>query len=199
MSNNLDFLTFWSDEQTLFIRRILWLIIFKELRISMEDYQDFTVNDIGVKCRSKREVYTVLSSESGIFLPPISDATQKYLRAVMLGDKNHVKCSEVKVIRVLHLEGLRTKDILQWARERVDIDRYIPDYEYQKEPNREWFVNLVNTLLEEDFREFINDKWRSRERKVINNKNLGITAKEKFIEIFKNSRSVSTSRGKRIS
>ena len=199
MSNNLDFLTFWSDEQTLLIRRILWLIIFKELRISIEDYQYFTVNDIGVKCRSKREVYTVLSSEGGIFLPPISDATQKYLRAVMLGDKNHVKYSEVKVIRVPHLEGLRTKDILQWARERVDIDRYISDYEYQKEPNREWFVNFVNTLLEEDFREFINDKWRSRERKVINNKNLGITAKEEFIEIFKNSRSVSTSRGKRIS
>ena len=57
-------------------------------------------------------------------------------------------------------------------------------------------MNILNTLLEEDFREFINDKWRSRERKVINNKNLGITAKEKFIEIFKNSRSVSTSRGK---
>ena len=57
-------------------------------------------------------------------------------------------------------------------------------------------MNLVNTLLEEDFREFINDKWRSSERKVINNKNLGITAKEEFIEIFKNSRSVSTSRGK---
>ena len=172
---------------------------FKELRISMEDYQDFTVNDIGVKCRSKREVYTVLSSEGRIFLPPISDATQKYLRKVMLGDKNHVKCSEVKVIRVPHLEGLRTKDILQCARERVDIDRYIPDYEYQKEPNRKWFVNLVNTFLEEDYREFINDKWRSSERKVINNKNLGITAKEEFIEIFKNSRSVSTSRGKRIS
>ena len=74
----------------------------------MEHNQDFTINDIGVKCRSKREVYTVLSSEGGIFLPPISDATQKYLRAIMLGDKDHVKCSEVKVIRVPHLEGLRT-------------------------------------------------------------------------------------------
>ena len=78
----------------------------------------------------------------------------------------------------------------------MDIDRYIPDYEYQKEPNREWFVNLVNTLLEEDFREFIDSKWRAREQKVIQNKNLGVSARDEFIEIFKNSRSVSTSRGK---
>ena len=162
----------------------------------MEDGLDFTVNDIGIKCRSKREVYTVLSSEGGIFLPPIVDATQKYLRALMLGDKSYVKCSEVKVIRVPHLEGLRVKDILHWARERVEIDRYIPNYEYQKEPNREWFVNLVNTLLEEEFKEFINDKWRARELKVIKNKNLGITAKNEFVEIFRNSKSISTSRGK---
>ena len=71
------------------------------------------------------------------------------------------------------MEGLRTKDILQWAREKMDIDRYIPDYEYQKKPNREWFTSLVNTLLEEDFREFINSKRRAREQKVIKNKNLG--------------------------
>ena len=162
----------------------------------MEDGLNFTVNDIGVKCRSKREVYTMLSSESEIFLPPIVDATQKYLRALILGDKIYVKCSEVKVIRVPHLKGLMVKDILHMARERVDIDRYIPDYKYQKEPNRKWFVNLVNTLLEEGFKEFINDKWRASELKVIKNKNLGITAKNEFVENFKNSKSISTSRGK---
>ena len=112
----------------------------------MEHSQDFTINDIGVKSQSKREVHTVLSSEGGIFLPPISDATQKYLRAIKLGEKDHVKWSEVNVIRVPHLEGLRTKDILQWVGEKMDIDSYIPNYEYQKEPNREWFTNLVNTL-----------------------------------------------------
>ena len=164
----------------------------------MKNEQDFTVDDIGVKCRSKREVYTVLSTEGGIFLPPISDATQKYLRAIMLGDKNYVKCTTVKVVRVPHLEGLRIKDILSWARERIDIDRYIPDYDYQKEPNRELFVNLVNTLLEEEFKEFIRAKLRARETKVIKNRNLGITAKDEFIEIFKHSKSVSTSKGKRI-
>ena len=94
------------------------------------------------------------------------------------------------------MEGLRKKNILQWAREKIDVDRYIPDNEYQKESNRKWFTSLVNTLLEKDFKKFINSKWRAREQKVIKNKNLGVTASEVFIEIFKNSRSVSTSRVK---
>ena len=98
------------------------------------------------------------------------------------------KWSEVKVIKVPHLQGLKVKDILNWARKRVEIDRYILDYDYQKEPNREWFVNLVNTLLEDDFKNFINDKWRAREQKVIKSKNLGVTVQNEFIEIFKNSK-----------
>ena len=97
----------------------------------MEYEQDFTVNDIGVKLRSKREVYTVLRTKGGIFLPPISDATQNYFRSIMLGSKSYVRCTEVKVVRVTQPEGLRIKDILLWERERIDIDRYIPDYDCQ--------------------------------------------------------------------
>ena len=50
--------------------------------------------------------------------------------------------------------------------------------------------------LENEFKAFINDKWRARELKVIKNKNLEINVKDEFVEIFKNSKSISTSRGK---
>lgn len=53
----------------------------------MDMFEDYNVNDVGVKCRSKREVYTVLTTEGGLYLPPMQDATQKYLRALMLGEK----------------------------------------------------------------------------------------------------------------
>ena len=33
----------------------------------MEDFHEFTVDIIGTKCRSKREVYQVLGIEGGIF------------------------------------------------------------------------------------------------------------------------------------
>ena len=50
--------------------------------------------------------------------------------------------------------------------------------------------------MENEFKAFINDKWRARELKVIKNKNLEINVKDEFVEIFKNSKSISTSRGK---
>ena len=54
--------------------------------------------------------------------------------------------------------------------ERKDLDRYIPDDDYQKEQKREWFVNLVNTLLEVEFKDFIRVKLKARETKVIKNR-----------------------------
>ena len=81
--------------------------------MKIENDQSFTIADIGVKYRIKCEVYTVLRSEGGIFLPAISNVSKKYLRAIILEDKNYVKYSEVKAIRVPHLEGLSVKDIQQ--------------------------------------------------------------------------------------
>ena len=162
----------------------------------MEAEDDFTVNDIGIKCRSKREVYSVLTSEGGLYLPPMANCTQKFLRGVLIGDKSYIRCKDVRVIKVPHLDGLRVKGILGWARERVDIDRFLPEYEYDKEPSREWLCNVIHTLLDKQFTDFIIEKQRLREKKVITNKNLGIEAKPEFIKIFRESNSVSTSKGK---
>ena len=176
--------------------RLSKLSLIKSIQTPMEYYQEFTINDIGTKCKSKHEVYTALSTEGGIFLPPTADATQIYLRAMLMGDKDYIKWSEMKIIKVPHLEGLRVKDILNWAREIVEIDRYIPDYDYQKEPNREWFINLVYILQEDEFKVYVSDTLRVYEQKVIKNKNLGVTTRNEFIEIFRNSKSISISKGK---
>ena len=162
----------------------------------METEDDFTVNDIGIKCRSKREVYSVLTSEGGLYLPPMPDCTQKFLRGVLIGDKSYIRCKDVRVIKVPHLDGLRVKGILSWARERIDIDRFLPEYEYDKEPSREWLCNVIHTLLDTEFTDFIIEKQRLREKKVITNKNLGIEAKPEFVQIFRKSNSVSVSKGK---
>ena len=68
---------------------------------------------------------------------------------------------------------------------------WIPEWK-----EREWFVSIVNTLLEEDFKDLINDNWRACEQKVIKSKNLKVPVQNKFIEIFKNSKFISASKGK---
>ena len=72
----------------------------------------------------------------------------------------------------------------------------MPDYAYQKEPNREWLCNIVNILIKDEFQEYINENVENRKLELINSQNLGIKAKPEFINIFKYSQSVSTMRGK---
>ena len=53
-----------------------------------KSYQ-LTISEISLKAISKKEVYTILSIESGIYLPPISDANQSYLRGILTGKKKY--------------------------------------------------------------------------------------------------------------
>ena len=76
----------------------------------------------------------------------------------MWGDKLYLKCSEVKVCKVLHLKTLNRADFIEFAKEKTNIDEFLPDYNYQKQPNRKWLWNILNTVIGERFRDFIKKK-----------------------------------------
>ena len=46
----------------------------------------------------------------------------------------------------------------------------MPEYEYNKVPQRELIRNIVNTLLQDKFKEYIINSMRAREKKLISNK-----------------------------
>ena len=72
-----------------------------------------------------------------MYLLPIQDSTQQYIRQLMMGKKNYVKSEDIKVIKVPHYKGLTVVKILNFARNKRDIQSYLPDYKYSKEHNRE--------------------------------------------------------------
>ena len=72
----------------------------------------------------------------------------------------------------------------------------MPKYEYNKEPNRLWLCNLINTLIPEKFKEFINSRIKKRNKELIESQNLGVKINREFIDVFKNSQSISTMKGK---
>jgi len=57
----------------------------------MNQEQPFIVNDLATKSRSKTEFYNMLTREGGIYLPPTKEASQRFLRKVMVGEKLYVK------------------------------------------------------------------------------------------------------------
>ena len=71
----------------------------------MDIVADFTIDDLAVKCRSKLKFYSILATEGEIYLPLMQDATQKYLRDVLRGQKLYIKWKVVKLCSYL-----KTKD-----------------------------------------------------------------------------------------
>ena len=78
----------------------------------------------------------------------------------MHGDKRYIKLNNVLVIQVpqYQYKGLYAKDIMKFARSKIKIDDYLPEFEYNKEPNRQWLCNVVNSLILEDFQSFIDEQ-----------------------------------------
>ena len=163
----------------------------------MEPSDVLTVNDIATKWKSKTEIYNILAREGNVYLLPKQDATQKYLRELLLGKKLYIKSSEVIVIQVPQYVWLRVRDLLKFAESEVKIHKILPKYEYNKDPNRLWLCNLINTLIPGKFKEFITSRIKKRNQVLISSQNLGISVKREFIDVFKNSQSISTMKGNR--
>ena len=110
----------------------------------------------------------------------------------MRGEKEYVRCSSVHVIKVPHYKGLKVRDIVNFARTKVDITSYLPVYDYDKEPNREWIWNIVNSLIPNEFQKFIKQKEDERRKELLQSSNLAMRIKPEFLDIFKSSQAIST-------
>ena len=162
----------------------------------MENFEEFTINEIATKCRSKKKMYNVITREGQLYLPPEKDATQNFLRSLMQGDKKWIIWDKVKVIKIPQYEGLKVKHVLKFAASKIDIEEYLLSYDYPKEPNREWLWNIVNSLIPEEFKSFVDHQIDKRLKKLVQNQNLKVTASKNFIDIFKASKWISMEKEK---
>ena len=89
---------------------------------------DFNINDLAAKCWIKYELYSVFTTEGGVNLPPLQEATQKYLREILIGWKQYISYKKVNVIKVPHYKGLTVQDLLSFAELNVNIYDYLPEY-----------------------------------------------------------------------
>ena len=67
----------------------------------MKQQNDFTVANLASKCRSKTELYNLLTREGKLYLPPAKDCTQTFLRKLIKGDNLYFSCADVEVIKVV--------------------------------------------------------------------------------------------------
>ena len=105
----------------------------------------------------------------------------------MLSSEGHEGTSHQRTGSVKH-----TAD----AGENGNILDYLHEYDYAKEPNREWIWNLVYILTHEKFQEFILNNISQRETELMKIKNLQVRAIPEIVDIIKKSRAISKRKGK---
>ena len=132
----------------------------------MDQVESFIVGELAVKLKSKTEIYNQLSRESKIYLPTNQDATQSYLREIMIENKYYLKWNQVVVFKVPKYKGLWVKEIISFASNHLNITKYLPKYTYEKDSNRECLCNAVNSSLHDEFNEFVDEKVKIRKKRI---------------------------------
>ena len=106
------------------IALLLIIICFENL---MEQY-NFTVSDLASKWRSKTELYNLLKGERQLYLTPVKDSNQKFLRRIMKEEKLYVSWKDGEVIKVPQYKGINVSDIFKFVATKTNINCYLPEY-----------------------------------------------------------------------
>ena len=96
------------------------------------------------------------------------------LYQIVVGDKKYLKLSNVKVFTIPHYDKLRISDLVSFGGMQIDIDLYLPDYEYAKLPNIQWLCNVLNILIGPGLKKCIDDKVKQRAKYVVNKKQFSV-------------------------
>ena len=51
----------------------------------MENLESYNINELAIKCKSKKELYDVMLNDCDVYLPPIQFANAPYMRGVVSG------------------------------------------------------------------------------------------------------------------
>ena len=121
--------------------------------------EKFLINfkEVGYRAQSKAEIYRTLVTEGKLFLPPIKEASMLFISQLAVGEKkvllrlyiSHfnlllkaLKSQNVKVCVLLHVKGLRSKDLVEFVTTYCNGESYLPDDYVDHTPNRSWLANL---------------------------------------------------------
>ena len=99
-------------------------------------------------------------------------------------------------MKVPHIKSLSIQDILNFAKENIDIESYLPNYNYEKFPNRDWLCNVINTITNKEFSSFILGAMEKREKLIIMNRGLKVEAIPEIFSIFSRSKNVLVMNGR---
>ena len=112
------------------------------------------LNILGVKARTKNELYRILTTEANMYLPPQKETSIYFVRDIIHNRKKvcfiylnltlqALYMEDVKPRAVPQIKGLRVEDFVHFIETEVDggVD-FLPQNYQEITLNRQWIINL---------------------------------------------------------
>ena len=97
-----------------------------------------------------------LLSAVGYYLPPLRSINKEFIRDVLTDKKKLLLMNSVKMIKVPKFPELNVRDILEDLSDDENVMMHLPFSNNHKKPiDRDYFFNIVNTLLPEYIKNLI--------------------------------------------
>ena len=99
-------------------------------------------------------------------------------------------------MQVPHILGLRVENVIQFANSKTDIhswiprikkNRYLQEVIYETLVNLLRFITLANSLIPQEFNEFVKNTVVKSEKHFANKRVMSVDAAPEFVNLFKNS------------
>ena len=110
----------------------------------------------------------------------------------MAGKRRLIKSKDIKHLHVPMFDGLSTRDMLDWAKQYEEVQQALPYIVGEIDMlHRQYVINVIYTLVGENFQLWVEKTIRVRNKKLAEEKNLNISMDPEIAKIFKNSTTVS--------
>ena len=103
-----------------------------------------------------------------------------------------VKNENAKHLPVPQYEGLTTADIYIFCGDHGVVCDYLPDEREIKKLPKQWVINLVYSLVGDDFKQWVRSRIDSRNEKLVITNNLMIQLDPDIAAAFKHSTAISS-------
>ena len=106
-----------------------------------------------------------------------------------------IKSDRMSRLQVPQYEVLALDDVMAFADQHQEVYRYLPDKIEVRKCPKQWIVNVIYTIVKDDFGQWVKEQIEERNIKVAIEKDLMIDMDPEIAEAFAASTAVSTSKG----
>ena len=170
----------------------------------MQQNQQISAQIFGSRFKSKAEIYRFITLELQAYLPSQNVITLYFISDLLSGKKKvlsffsfyffvqFIKGTDVKHTVAPMYESISCEAMFDFAKQFPQTDQYFPsDLEKKKLP-RQWVVNVLHSLLKDQFKSWIFQRVEERNRRLLIERQQQIEIQPSFLEAFNNSSFVSS-------